>query len=138
MDGEIYDDFVTSVRKMRPVTEKELDVFELELAIKWAHAATLMDKNPEVSYLFSLSETALREKLERLNSAPPPNDPLTMEELREMDGEPVWDKAGNCFIIRINVHGTDGYGADKFATYTKLDILCERGLYRNKPEEDNE
>lgn len=22
--------------------------------------------------------------------APPPNDPLTMKELREMDGEPVW------------------------------------------------
>lgn len=22
--------------------------------------------------------------------APPPNDPLTLEELREMDGEPVW------------------------------------------------
>lgn len=32
--------------------------------------------------------TALREKLERQQ-----NDPLTIEELREMDGEPVW--AGN-------------------------------------------
>ena len=78
----------------------------------------------------------IREAAEALEE--PPNAPLTLEELREMDGEPVWDKAGNCFIIRINVHGTDGYGADKFATYTKLDILCERGLYRNKPEEDNE
>lgn len=25
-----------------------------------------------------------------LLAAPPPNDPLTLEELREMDGEPVW------------------------------------------------
>lgn len=66
---------------------------------------------------------------------PPPNDPLTIKELLEMDGEPVWDNTGNCFIVRINVAGTDGYGVDKFATYTKLDILCERGLYRRKPEE---
>ena len=27
--------------------------------------------------------------------APPPNDPLTLEELREMDGEPVWCINGN-------------------------------------------
>lgn len=27
--------------------------------------------------------------------SPPPNDPLTMEELREMDGEPVWVVTGS-------------------------------------------
>lgn len=34
----------------------------------------------------------LREAAARLTelTAPPPNDPLTLEELREMDGEPVW------------------------------------------------
>ena len=26
-------------------------------------------------------------------AAPPPNDPLTLEQLREMDGEPVWVKS---------------------------------------------
>lgn len=77
---------------MRPIPEKDLDVFELELAIKWAHGASLMDTNPEVSHLFDLNETALKEKLERLKSATPPNNPLTMEELREMDGEPVFIK----------------------------------------------
>ncbi len=34
------------------------------------------------------------EFMEMINNAPtitpPPNDPLTLEELREMDGEPVW------------------------------------------------
>ena len=74
---------------MGPMPEKELDIFELKLAIKWAHGASLMDEIPEVSYLFSLCETALKEKLERLKSAQT-NDPLTLEELREMDGEPVW------------------------------------------------
>ena len=62
------------------------------------------------------------------------NVPLTLEELLEMDGDPVWDKDGNCFIVRINVNRSTTYGVDKFATYTKLDILCERGLYRRKPE----
>lgn len=62
------------------------------------------------------------------------NEPLTLEELLEMDGEPVWDNAGNCFIVRINVEKKTAYGADKFASYTKLDILCERGLYRRRPE----
>lgn len=34
--------------------------------------------------------------------APPPNDPLTLEQLREMDGEPVWcvDGRGNqCWCL---------------------------------------
>ena len=29
----------------------------------------------------------------RARTDPPPNDPLTLEELREMDGEPVWVEA---------------------------------------------
>lgn len=75
---------------MRQIPEKELDIFEMELAVKWAHAASLMDTNPEVSYMFALSETALKEKLERLKSHQPSNEPLTPEQIREMDGEPVW------------------------------------------------
>lgn len=37
----------------------------------------------------------------------PPNEPLTLDELREMDGEPVWgkslitDKPGEWFILRV-------------------------------------
>lgn len=59
-------------------SEKEVDISVLELAIKWAHDAALMYENPEVSYLFELSETALREKLERLNSIQQPNITLTL------------------------------------------------------------
>lgn len=31
--------------------------------------------------------------------APPPNDPLTLEELREMDGEPVWNDTMQKWVI---------------------------------------
>ena len=37
----------------------------------------------------------------------PPNEPLTSDELRQMDGEPVWgkslitDKPGEWFILRV-------------------------------------
>ena len=60
--------------------QKNLDIFELSIAIKWAHAAALMDENPEVSHLFLLSEIALNEKLERLVNAQPLSDQLAHEE----------------------------------------------------------
>lgn len=80
---------------------------------------------------------------------PPPNDPLTLEELREMDGEPVWIKSNNW-------HNKDKWGlvsvwtgptGDKFAVYvynTKTGATLypsqEYGhcwlAYRRKPEEE--
>lgn len=59
----------------------------------------------------------------------PPNLPLTLEELRAMDGEPVWLKDGRCFII----NGDLGY--ENNGLYTSLSILADIGLYRRKPEE---
>lgn len=49
---------------------------------------------------------ALAEKERRLN-APPPDGPLTLEELREMDGEPVWN--------------------DTVKKWMLVDLLCEFG-----------
>ncbi len=122
---------------MRQSPEKELDIFELELAVKWAHAASLMDANTEVSYLFALSETALKEKLERLKSASPDTDPLTLEELREMDGEPVWISyfAGGpnvCMLVDAK-HDVfrDAHGG--FAVFENLGRTWI--AYRRKPEE---
>lgn len=44
------------------------------------------------AYLEALevAANALCESAALRADAPPPNDPLTLEELREMDGEPVW------------------------------------------------
>lgn len=40
----------------------------------------------------------------RKAAAPPPNEPLTLEQLREMDGEPVWcvDGYGNACWCLVN------------------------------------
>lgn len=61
-----------------------------------------------VSYT-RLEELAQAEKDGRL-TALPPNTPLTLEELQEMDGEPVW------------VHSLDGDGKD---TWAFVDADCE-------------
>lgn len=83
----------------------------------------------EVRRLSEENDT-LRARFAKEKGNQPPNDPLTMEQLLEMEGDPVWDKSGNCFIVRINVHGTDGYGADKFATYTNC--VCEHNRGKSK------
>lgn len=73
---------------------------------------------------------------------PPPNDPLTLEELREMDGEPVWiqhlgeNKDSRWRIIKYStdagLHVEDSYPALYYGwdTYGWL-----WNAYRRKPEE---
>lgn len=34
-----------------------------------------------------------------IDALDPPNEPLTLEQLREMDGEPVWDEKGKCYLV---------------------------------------
>lgn len=47
------------------------------------------------------------EIVEKMPTLTPPNEPLTLDELREMNGEPVWgkslitDKPGEWFILRV-------------------------------------
>ena len=55
----------------------------------------------------------MREWVERQPTLTPPNEPLTLEQLREMDGEPVWveTKAGLKFwgiVTKICVSSGDG------------------------------
>lgn len=40
-----------------------------------------------------------RMALERTPTYDPPNDPLTPEQLREMDGEPVYLPGGECWVL---------------------------------------
>lgn len=66
-----------------------------------------------------------------------PNDPLTLEELREMDGEPVWgafsDGSGRYMIIQW-------HNSEFFKTFECGFLLLEEYgktwlAYRRKPEE---
>ena len=63
-----------------------------------------------------------------------PNDPLTLNQLLEMDGEPVWTADGICYIVNIQT----GYAVDMHRGVRMLDHLCEMGVYHRKPEENHE
>lgn len=80
--------------------------------------------------------------MEMINNAPtvthPPNDPLTMEELREMDGEPVYldlGDNGEWALVRM-LHGKV-FITHKNTICAPANILfgCGGKAYRRKPEE---
>lgn len=58
-----------------------------------------------------------------------PNDPLTLDELREMDGEPVWGADGQCYIVNVKA----GYAVDKDRGFRML--WGDGFFYRRRPEE---
>lgn len=62
-----------------------------------------------------------------------PNDPLTLEQLRAMDGEPVWGADGQCYIVNVKA----GYAVDKDRGFR---MLWSNGFFyrRKREEEDNE
>ncbi len=76
----------------------------------------------------------------------PPNDPLTLDELREMGGEPVWCLEMRCWgIIKLETIGK--WAGMPFLIGTLHDrgvavdfeydvVKRELTLYRRKPEED--
>ena len=71
-------------------------------------------------------------------SAPPPNGPLTMEELREMDGQPVWFcKCHNGLCNWCVIDPTDE--TNIFFTDGTVRLMSSYGdgwlAYRRRPEE---
>lgn len=108
-----------------------------EEAIKFAsHAQSLTDL-PEVKEFYALAESALREQEERENPKP-----LTLDELLEMDGEPVWIRAKHYGIYAdiVNIMGKeDGERRVHFSiNYRLQENGCGKTwlAYRNKPKED--
>ena len=49
------------------------------------------------------------EIIENAPTLTPPNEPLTLEELREMSGQPFWDDAGSVWWIVAHVEGSKIY-----------------------------
>lgn len=67
---------------------------------------------------------------------PPPNDPLTLEELREMDGEPVWITPGGFWALviaspgeRVRLICNDGE-----RVFADKEIELVGPIYRRRPE----
>lgn len=97
------------------------------------------------AYLEALevAANALCESAALRADAPPPNAPLTMEELREMDGQPVYLAIDHkWYVVNLNYWGPGGNrelcGVDMWGNGTSLSLLAECGLYRRKPEEGTE
>lgn len=63
----------------------------------------------------------------------PPNEPLTLEQLREMDGEPVWfDTIKRWGIVRVC-----GYGISVLTKSGEYDVTRMK-FYRRPPEGDED
>ena len=66
---------------------------------------------------------------EAISALSPPNEPLTLEELREMDGEPVWvDTMKRWGIVRVC-----GYGISVLTKSGEYDVTRMK-FYRRPPE----
>ena len=91
----------------------------------------------ELKEAMQMAISALREKAERENPKP-----LTIEELRQMDGEPVWIKADNygLFADVVKIRGRED--GDCFVGVKICYRLQENGYgktwiaYRHKPKEE--
>ena len=79
----------------------------IRLAKKAADAWRSTDTYHQAAQIIDMLISALEGDI----TLTPPNEPLTLEELREMDGEPVWwdDGEGSCWgIISVDSAGMWG------------------------------
>ena len=103
----------------------------------------LLRRSEEPMNLYALARIEEMEK-QVSDLTPPPNDPLTLEQLREMDGEPVW-------VVELNgypPHWGLVYWCQKnkrnivYVTISNGASICAEAfiaaggkIYRRKPEE---
>ena len=110
-----------------------------EEAIRFAEYAQIMaDGKPDVQEFYKLAESALRQQETVANR----NEPLTLAELRKMDGEPVWvefqDGSGGCWgLVHITVFNHIVFANGLFCTVGKPYYGKTWMAYRQKPEEDD-
>lgn len=68
-----------------------------------------------------------------------PNDPLTLEDLRKMDGEPVWcafSEGRGCYMI-IQWHNSEFFKSLECGFLLAEEYGKSYLAYRHKPEEGN-
>lgn len=70
---------------------------------------------------------------EHMPTLTPPNEALTLEQLREMDGQPVWDSSLRCWGIVKSEKDGDVFLQTKSGEFG-LDPLGRIKIYRRPPE----
>lgn len=104
----------------------------IETAISFAqYGRTKTEDDEELKEFYRMLEEALIHQRERENA-----QPLTLEELKQMDGQPVWivknGEVGKWFIFEVLVWSKSLYAGDKF----NFDFYGETWLaYRYPPKE---
>ena len=112
-----------------------------EEAIKFAEYAQIMaDGKPDVQEFYKLAESALRtqQELESKFRVFESNEPLTLDELRTMDGEPVWvqflhNKIGYWYLI--DCHNSEFIRFYRSGFFIIGEYSKNFLAYRRKPEE---
>ena len=80
-------------------------------------------------FLSAKEVNALVDLIDNQPTLTPPNEPLTLEQLREMDGEPVWfDTIKRWGIVRVC-----GYGISVLTKSGEYDVTRMK-IYRRPPE----
>ena len=73
--------------------------------------------------------------IEEAPTITPPNEPLTIAQLREMDGEPVyWPKEKMWLIVYLNHPDFGDCALNREGQYLPLDKCERRKVYRRPPE----
>ena len=105
----------------------------IEQAAAWFEERAKTTPMPGAREMFEIAAAALREKAEREN-----HKPLTLEELRQMDGKPVYvvsaSRTGSGWVI-FDCHNDDGFGMCDETWYFAKSYGKAWIAYRHKPKE---
>ena len=83
--------------------------------------------------LTAVERGALLQAISNMPTLTPQNEPLTLEQLREMDGQPVWDSSLRCWGIVKSERDGDVFLQTKSGEFG-LDPLGRVKIYRRPPE----
>lgn len=83
--------------------------------------------------LTAVERGALLQAISNMPTLTPQNEPLTLEQLREMDGQPVWDSSLRCWGIAKSEKDGDVFLQTKSGEFG-LDPLGRVKIYRRPPE----
>lgn len=130
--------FLTYMVEGRRQTIRLIDAEPIEQAL-FKQADKSLAKNPYDNTRICAFRKALDLILNAPTITPPPNDPLTLEELRGMDGEPVWVEFPRCpeatgWMLVDATRGsvyTGILGKVSFENYSETWLA-----YRRRPEEE--
>ncbi len=123
------------------VDSKEIEEMTTEGAIKFLKYAKVLAEEPAVRKLYSMCEEALRAQAEAER-----NEPLTLDELRRMDGEPVWivftpDTSGECLamwvLVSVDNENDEIYLQNSIGGSSAYDEVWAdiQAIYRRKPKD---